>query len=199
MTLPAFAPDTSPELPPRPSRTWSLRPIPAPPGRVAVPALAPASTPPAVVERDDALHAPLLRLRPDDPLHRRAEATLTRRGWRPQPSTRPLPHPYPWAHTMVRVLFEVLEGVRTCEQLARWLAPDLYEALRERERLTRRTRIEPRPIRTRSLRLQKALTSPEYVAFECIGVVDVDGRSRAVSLRAESYAGRWRITALEIG
>ncbi|MBD3690066.1 hypothetical protein H8R18_01910 [Nanchangia anserum] len=179
---------------------WTLLPAPRHGRRVAVPRTMPRAPIPPHIDRSEIFGAPHLRLSPVDPLHRRDEDRLTARGWKPQPTTAPLPHPYPWAYTMVQVIFEVLDGTRSCAQLARWLAPDLYEALRERERLTAtRAPRTPQRIRTRSLRLQVAQARADFVACECIGVVDVGERSRAICLRAESYHSRWRITALEIG
>lgn len=117
----------------------------------------------------------------------------------------PLPdtNPHHWVHGIARAIMEVLAGRRSCAILARWLTEDLYAALRTRADLHRRL---PRtgtgrciPIRTRSVHICVASRTPRHVALECVSVVDVDGFSRAMALRLESFRGRWLITALEIG
>lgn len=199
-----MSPSTSTCPSPSPTAPASARPT---SGRVplqgrctARPATVSCQPLPAILTRSQALASPALRLRPFDPLNRRGEDSLTRRGWKPQPAEGPLPHPYPWAHTMARVIIEVLYGTRPAEQLARWLAPELYVALRERERLTPApTTRAPQRVRTRCVRIQVAQSTATFVALECIGVVDIGERTRALALRVESYRSRWRITALEVG
>ncbi|MDU0969696.1 MAG: Rv3235 family protein [Actinomycetaceae bacterium] len=199
MPATALADQPRPARLPLQSTRPRCRPIPGFGHVPALPGTAPAGAPPTCRPTTAPLRPMPLRLCPVDPLGRKAEDQLTRTGWRIHPLATPLPQPHPWAHTMVRVIIEVLEGYRPCEQLGRWLATDIMVAMRKRTELTA-TRRPPAPrLRTRSVRIQTGRVTADHVSFECIGIVDTGNRSRAVAFRAESYASRWKTTALEVG
>ena len=93
---------------------------------------------------------------------------------------------------------EVLAGRRPVAQLARWLAPGVYEALQVRSGLTARVLRAPRGARRPVVRRFRA-TCVLPTAHEVSVVTDDGGRVRAVALRLEAHRGSWRATALEIG
>ncbi|WP_026075389.1 Rv3235 family protein, partial [Cellulomonas massiliensis] len=94
---------------------------------------------------------------------------------------------------------EAVTGRRPVGQLARWLAPGVFQALRARAGLTART---PRTATVRASRgavvrrvLGNALGPHTY---EACAVVDDGTRVRAVGLRLESHRGAWRVTELDL-
>ncbi|WP_426592715.1 Rv3235 family protein [Cellulomonas sp. McL0617] len=93
---------------------------------------------------------------------------------------------------------EVLAGRRPAAQLARWLAPGVYEALQVRSALTARVLSAPQGVRRPVVRRFRA-TPVLTTAHEVSVVTDDAGRVRAVALRLEAHRGAWRATALEIG
>lgn len=115
------------------------------------------------------------------------------------PPTAPLPLPDPTALccAVVRAAVEVLRGERTVGQLARWVAPEIYETLARRSRLVADG---PRPTTTRPVTVRRArvLRIGEGVAEGTVVVEDGD-RVRAAAARLEARRGTWRVVALEIG
>lgn len=115
------------------------------------------------------------------------------------PPTAPLPLPDPTALccAVVRAAVEVLRGERTVGQLARWVAPEIYETLARRSRLVADG---PRPTTTRPVTVRRArvLRIGEGVAEGTVVVEDGD-RVRAAAARLEARRGAWRVVALEIG
>jgi hypothetical protein len=93
---------------------------------------------------------------------------------------------------------EVLAGRRPVAQLARWLAPGVYEAVQVRSALTARV-LQTTPGVRRPVVRRFRLTSLVPTAHEVSVVTDDAGRVRAVALRLEAHRGTWRATALEIG
>jgi hypothetical protein len=94
---------------------------------------------------------------------------------------------------------EALGGRRPLAQLARWLTPGVYEALRLRTSITARALgaaagagRHPAPRRVRACTVGAGVV-------EATVVVDDGTRVRAVALRLEAMRGAWRTTALEIG
>ncbi|GAA3814996.1 Rv3235 family protein [Cellulomonas soli] len=98
---------------------------------------------------------------------------------------------------VAHAVLEVLAGTRPLAQLARWVTPGVYEALRARTVLTVRvlgTGTGRRPL----VRQVRVCAVDPHVAEAT--VVAHDGRRvRAVALRLETHRGAWRVTALEVG
>ena len=113
------------------------------------------------------------------------------------PSALPSADPAAVGCSIALAALEVLAGRRPVAQLARWLAPGVYEAVQVRSALTTRVLRAPQGVRRPVVRRFR-LTSVE-TAHEVSVVTDDAGRVRAVALRLEAHRGSWRATALEIG
>lgn len=103
------------------------------------------------------------------------------------------------AAAIAQASVEAVTGRRPVAQLARWLAPGVFQALRARAGLTARS---PRTAPVRAARgavvrrvLGNALGPHTY---EACAVVDDGTRVRAVGLRLESHRGAWRVTELDL-
>lgn len=107
----------------------------------------------------------------------------------------PTPDPTQWARGIIQATLEALNGARAPGQLQRWFAPRVHAALVARAACGRRATAVPPKITVRSVRT----VSVGEGRVEAVGVVEVAGRCRAVALRMQTYDGRWRVTALEIG
>lgn len=155
---------------------------------------------PPRTSRAEPLRRPPVRLAPHDPLGRKQDGNPAQ-AWSTPHAMIPSVNPKTWSFAMARTLVEVVDGTRNPHDIARWLAPSLFDALRERHRLARRCATPQRGahVRTRSVSLSLAKRTPTYLAIEVTAVVDVDGFSRPLAMRIESYRGRWKITAVEIG
>ena len=100
--------------------------------------------------------------------------------------------------SLVLAAVESLAGIRAVAQLARWVTPEVYEALSTRAALTVRVlgaRVASRRPEVRRVRVCRI---GEHVA-EASVVIDDGRRVRAVAVRLESWRGSWRAVALEIG
>ena len=91
---------------------------------------------------------------------------------------------------------EVIAGRRPVAQMARWLAPGVFDALRARAVITRAAL--PLPARAPAVRGVRVCALHEHLV-EATAVVDDGRRVRAVALRLEAHRGTWRATALEVG
>ena len=115
-----------------------------------------------------------------------------------RPSAVPSADPAAVGCSIALAALEVLAGRRPVAQLARWLAPGVYEALQVRAGLTVRVLRTPagarRPV-VRRFRVTPVIATTHEVTV----VTDDAGRVRAVALRLEAHRGAWRATALEIG
>ncbi len=107
---------------------------------------------------------------------------------------------------------EVLSGVRSVQQLARWLDARCLNALTTRARLhaeayraqSRRQSQAPGSANVHTLRHQPIVHSVHCSAvapgiFETSVVVADKTRFRAIAMRFELNQGLWKVTALEIG
>lgn len=107
---------------------------------------------------------------------------------------------------------EVLSGVRSVHQLARWLDTRCLSALTTRARLhaeaykaqTRRQSQEPGSANVHTLRHQPLVHSVHCSAvspgiFETSVVIADKTRFRAIAMRFELNRGLWKVTALQIG
>jgi hypothetical protein len=102
------------------------------------------------------------------------------------------------AHALALASVEALVGRRSVAQLARWLAPGVYEALRARAGATLRAAGPAAPGRAVVVRALRVCAVDRHV-LEVSAVVDDGRRVRAVALRLDSHRRTWRVTALEIG
>lgn len=107
---------------------------------------------------------------------------------------------------------EVLAGTRPLAQLARWVTPEVYDALARRATLTApRTRVldptaapadlrdgEAAQVRRPSVRRVRACAVGPH-SLEASVVVAHAGRVRAVAVRLTRSTGRWRASALVVG
>jgi len=111
----------------------------------------------------------------------------------------PLPDPTATCCAVVRAAVEVLRGERTVQQLARWVTPEIYDALARRARLVLdapdAAAAPTRPVTVRRARVMRFGTG----AAEATVVLDDGGRVRAAAARLEARRGTWRVVALEIG
>lgn len=138
-----------------------------------------------------------------DATPRGAHPVLVRAGhgdddFGPVPTPRGLlPEPAAWAARLVQGIAEVLTLDRPAAQLARWVCPEVYDAVRRRVDVRRRT---PRPAGQHRRPTVRSLhvTEPADGVAEVCALVDDGRRSRAYALRLEGTDGRWRATALEL-
>ena len=100
--------------------------------------------------------------------------------------------------SLVLAAVESLAGLRAVAQLARWVTPEVYEALNTRAALTVRVLGARAASRRPEVRRVRVCRIGEHVA-EASVVIDDGRRVRAVAVRLESWRGAWRAVALEIG
>lgn len=101
------------------------------------------------------------------------------------------------SRALAHAVLEVLAGTRPIAQLARWVTPGVYEALRHRTSLTVRVLGADSSRRPLVRRVRVCPVDPHVAEAT---VVAHDGRRvRAVALRLETHRGAWRVTALEVG
>ena len=106
------------------------------------------------------------------------------------------PHPRPWTHRLAQAIVEVLAGDRSAAQLSPFASLDVLEHL---ERATGR-HFQTAGTPTRRPRVSSVhLTEPEQGIVEACAVIETGRRHRALAMRLEEIAGRWRCTALQIG
>ncbi|WP_111867855.1 Rv3235 family protein [Actinomadura craniellae] len=105
---------------------------------------------------------------------------------------RPEPDPRAAAEAIVRLVVEVLAGIRAFHQLARRASPEVCQGLAGLRPVVRPGRRVPPP-RVLSCWAQQ----PVRGAVEAGAVVALGGRVQALAVRLEPHRGRWRCTALE--
>ncbi|WP_449385540.1 Rv3235 family protein [Cellulomonas soli] len=98
---------------------------------------------------------------------------------------------------VAHAVLEVLAGTRPLAQLARWVTPGVYEALRTRTELTVRVLGVATGRRPLVRRVRVCAVDPH--AAEATVIAHDGQRVRAVALRLETHRGAWRVTALEVG
>jgi len=121
---------------------------------------------------------------------------------RPDPGDEGLPPDLEqWVARLSAAVLEVLHGARPAGQLSRWLAPRVHRALADRAARVRPLQAGPPRVAVRSVHVTPRLPAhpDDSPAVEAAAVVAVGPRCRAVALRLEPHAGRWRVTALEVG
>lgn len=112
-----------------------------------------------------------------------------------QPLPDKLPDAGEWATNLTRAAVECLHGLRPAHQLARWLAPPVFEAL------TDRIATAPRENRgAHMVRVRHAIVSDVDDRTREASCTVFDGvRFRACAMRLREHKGRWLVVALEIG
>jgi hypothetical protein len=99
------------------------------------------------------------------------------------------------AGSLVAAVLEGLAGRRPAAQLAVCATPAVCAAVARRAGAAARTRRSREPARLRSVHVSE----PASGVAEVTAVVDLEGRVRALALRLEILAGRWRCTVLRMG
>ncbi|MQY07101.1 Rv3235 family protein [Actinomadura macrotermitis] len=114
---------------------------------------------------------------------------------RPSPADGPVPDAAELravADASVRLIVEVLTGVRPPRQLARLAVREVYDGIAaHRQAVAAGARVRPPRI------LTSWLQRPAPGVAEAGAVVAAAGRVQAIALRLEERGGRWRCTALE--
>ncbi len=125
-----------------------------------------------------------------------------------------LPDPTAVCCAVAHAAVEALHGTRPVQQLARLVAPQVYEQLAQRARVQQQVDrvngVTPRPragaagaakVRPRaSTRIVNArIMRVSPIAAEASIVLQDGARARAAALRVEEFRGRWRVSALQLG
>ena len=134
-------------------------------------------------------------------LARRRESLAAERAARSDQASRgPVPSVDPTSTccSLALAAIEALAGTRPVAQLARWLAPSVYDALAARSALSVRVLGTPGSARRPEVRRVRVFRLGEHIA-EATVIVDDGRRVRALAVRLESWRGSWRAAALEIG
>ncbi|MGC1208176.1 MAG: Rv3235 family protein [Ornithinimicrobium sp.] len=115
----------------------------------------------------------------------------------PQPtSSHDLPHAADWSRQVLRVLLEVMDGLRDARQISRWVSPAIRDRVARRGVVSRRRGGRShRP----NVVLSVHVGTPRDGVAEVSALVVHNGRHRAVALQLTGVDGRWLVTALEIG
>lgn len=134
------------------------------------------------------------RWAPGGPAHLRAVTRRDDFGPRPT-STVDLPEPRGWAGQMALTTHQVVSGLRSPTQLARFVAPPVYESMVRRRATAARRHLAPvRPTRVRAV----VASEPRDGVVDA-SVVLFDGhRAQAVAMRMTGVDGRWLVTELQI-
>jgi hypothetical protein len=111
-------------------------------------------------------------------------------------STAELPEPSVWAPQALRVLLEVMDGLRPARQMTRWVDHRVAERVARRGVVARRRGGRyPQPGRVCSVHV----SMPRDGICEVASLVLHRNRYRAVAMQMTGTDGRWVITALEVG
>ncbi|MFF1633644.1 Rv3235 family protein [Leifsonia sp. NPDC058248] len=108
--------------------------------------------------------------------------------------------PAPLLINLTRCVVEILAGVRSLEQVTRWVTDDVYSNLIRRVTIASRSRA----ITGGQVRRPRLTVGTPIVTRPCEGVVEAvvmvhqPTRSRAVAIRLEDLAGRWRASAITV-
>ncbi len=110
-----------------------------------------------------------------------------------------LPEPTAWATRLVQGIAEMLSLDRPVSQLVRWSDPVVFDQVRRRVEVRRRSRA-PRDTHSGHRPLVRSIhvAEPADGVAEVCAMVDDGRRPRAYALRLEGLDGRWRATALEL-
>jgi|SRR5690625_30803 len=101
------------------------------------------------------------------------------------------------ASVLTKAVVEVLLGLRPPGQVQSWLLADVWETVRRRAALTRRTQVAVPHGQVRILRVHPCQLSDRVCE---LSIVLHDGaRVRAAALRLALHRGRWRAAVIRIG
>ncbi|OIH96450.1 hypothetical protein BIU90_17395 [Curtobacterium sp. MCBA15_001] len=106
--------------------------------------------------------------------------------------------PGPTAKALALCVAEILTGAREVDSIARWVTEDVHRHLQHRAATAARARSVARHRGSRpSIHVGSAIVSrPADGIAEVSVVVHTRSHARAVALRLEVRAGRWRATAI---
>ncbi len=117
-----------------------------------------------------------------------------------QPTPRSeLPDPTATIEKLALLGCEIIAGVRSVEQIGRWVTEDVYRVLAERSVAVRQTRVgaEPRQRPHISVGLT-VVTEPRDGVVEGVSLVRIGPRTRAMCIRLEGLDHRWRASSLAL-
>jgi hypothetical protein len=108
--------------------------------------------------------------------------------------------PAPLLVNLARCVTEIIAGVRSLDQLARWVSDDVYLTLLRRVTIAARSRaITGGQARRPRLTVgDPMITHPRDGVVEAVVMVHQPSRSRAVAIRLEALDDRWRASAITV-
>lgn len=113
-----------------------------------------------------------------------------------QPQSQQLPDPGRWAGTVAVYAWEIMHGMRQPQHLARWLTPELYDALSRRAQVAVRCQ-GGKPARIPYLYAVRAQASAS--GWEVSVLLSHDGRIHACACQIQLRHGHWVMTYLHMG
>ena len=113
-----------------------------------------------------------------------------------QSQSQQLPDPGRWAGTVAVYAWEIMHGMRQPQHLARWLTPELYDALSRRAQVAVRCQVG-KPARIPYLYAVRAQASAS--GWEVSVLLSHDGRIHACACQIQSRHGHWVMTYLHMG
>lgn len=161
------------------------------------PSYAPSAQPQAAQKRQGA--APTRRtlqgqpkgaVGPSSPKPQQSRQGQTRR------QSQQLPDPGRWAGTVAVYAWEIMHGMRQPQHLARWLTPELYDALSRRAQVAARCQAG-KPARIPYLYAVRAQASAS--GWEVSVLLSHDGRIHACACQIQLRHGHWVMTYLHMG
>ena len=161
------------------------------------PSYAPSAQPQAAQKRQGA--APTRRALPGQP-----KGAVGPSSPKPQQSSQgqtrrqnqQLPDPGRWAGTVAVYAWEIMHGMRQPQHLARWLTPELYDALSRRAQVAARCQAG-KPTRIPYLYAVRAQASAS--GWEVSVLLSHDGRIHACACQIQLRHGHWVMTYLHMG
>lgn len=161
------------------------------------PSYAPSAQPQAAQKRQGA--APTRRALPGQP-----KGAVGPSSPKPQQSSQSqtrqqsqqLPDPGRWAGTVAVYAWEIMHGMRQPQHLARWLTPELYDALSRRAQVATRCQ-GGKPARIPYLYAVRAQASAS--GWEVSVLLSHDGRIHACACQIQLRHGHWVMTYLHMG
>lgn len=113
-----------------------------------------------------------------------------------QQQSQQLPDPGRWAGTVAVYAWEIMHGMRQPQHLARWLTPELYDALSRRAQVAARCQAG-KPARIPYLYAVRAQASAS--GWEVSVLLSHDGRIHACACQIQLRHGHWVMTYLHMG
>lgn len=161
------------------------------------PSYAPSAQPQAAQKRQGAAPAsrpsqrqPKGAVDPGSPKPQQSSQSQTRR------QSQQLPDPGRWAGTVAVYAWEIMHGMRQPQHLARWLTPELYDALSRRAQVATRCQAG-KPTRIPYLYAVRAQASAS--GWEVSVLLSHDGRIHACACQIQLRHGHWVMTYLHMG